>query len=124
MNNQREIYEALIVGETLILDNAFKVKLKNNNLFDPDNNERIRGYQFDSYRNWQIYKKPYWYDNIPDGGVLCWVCVDDNIPVVANIFKKTIGRFPYQGQLEGWEEATPLTKQEIQVFLTNAPDEK
>jgi len=73
MKNQKEIYIALIEGETLI--SAFcniKVKLIDGALKDI----KGKGQEDQTFRapeNWKIYKEPRWYENIPDGGVLCRV---------------------------------------------------
>lgn len=67
MKNQKEIYEALLAGETLIMDKIFKVKLENGELYNPDTFDGAE-YSFCFPDRWQIYKKPKWYENIPEDG--------------------------------------------------------
>jgi len=65
-----------------------------------------------------------WYENIPEGGVLCW-CKDGESD------KESIGQITEKGKANGyytasynhWIYATPLTLQEISVFVINAPEE-
>ena len=109
MKNQREIYEALLAGETLISVNFIKVKLKDDNLDITSIKEtHISNAIFKNPNEWQIYKEPKWYENFPDGGVLCWhhreLCIVSN------------------PSWSGLKEAKPLTKQEIQIFMDNAPE--
>lgn len=123
MNNQKEIYEALLAGETLIEDNGDKAVLLNGNLYDPSHNMFISR-SFMAFRSWQIYKEPVWYENIPEGGVLCWIGdygkIIKDLPVTitkhsCSGFTSVIGT--------NWVKAQPLTKQEIKVFMDNAPED-
>jgi len=111
MKNQRKIYEALLAGETLIKSYpliAEKVKLdKRDELIDADTGKLVSK-TFNNYADWEIYKEPKWYDNTPDGGVLCWIKGD-----IFLIYNNS----PFANL------ATPLTKQEIQVFMDNAPED-
>jgi hypothetical protein len=61
-----------------------------------------------------------WYENIPEGGVLCF-CWDkyESDKCVDRVTAYSDGWFVGG---ESWKEATPLTKQEIQVFMDNAPE--
>jgi len=66
-------------------------------------------------------KKEEWYENIPDGGVLCWDIVGGVI-LVTDLHKGS--------QVEDnlhktymTHNVNPLTKQEIQAFMDNAPEE-
>lgn len=71
-----------------------------------------------------VIKKEKWYENIPDGGVLCW-CGDGESD------KESVGQVTEKGGANGyytashkhWIYATPLTKQEIQVFMDNVPED-
>ena len=120
MKNQREIYEALLAGETL--DNGgFTVQLGFNGTLLDDEDDKIN-LTFSDPSRWKIYKKPKWYENIPDGGVLCWADEIHDMPA-------TIVRFSDADKMfvSGWgarySRSTPLTKQEIQKFMDNAPSE-
>lgn len=107
MNNQREIYEALLAGETLVNNDGHEVK------FSDDNNLTTMGSltSFFVPKNWQIYKEPKWYDNIPKGGVLCL-----GYGNITAVYHKPSSASPFEP-----DALTPLTKQEIQVFMDNAP---
>ena len=133
MKNQREIYQALLAGETLINKTLFTVKMNKEGMLESSKDES-KGYTalfntlFDNPSKWQIYKEPKWHKNIPDGGVLCWVRHHPNdhywpYPVVVIGFNNSTNR-PYTTYEKGnWYEAKPLTKQEIQVFMDNAPED-
>ena len=63
-----------------------------------------------------------WYENIPDGGVLCWVKDEDGEPFFRiNVIFERNGDF-YKSKHLAYHYAKPLTKQEIQVFMDNAPE--
>ena len=121
MNNQREIYEALLAGETL--DNGgFTVQLGFNGTLLDDEDDKIN-LTFSDPSRWKIYKKPKWYENIPDGGVLCW-CWDskESCKVVAPVLRQDEYGFKIDSD-DHFQFSSPLTKQEIQVFLSNVPED-
>jgi len=120
MKNQRKIYEALLVGETLISSaKGEKVKLNNEDrLVWADSGERSHS-SFVEPEKWSIYKEPKWYENIPEGGVLCWV--SGNIHVITEYEK--LNEYGFKITKSHWcKNPKPLTKQEIQVFMDNAPN--
>ena len=124
MKNQKEIYEALLAGETLIMDKIFKVKLENGELYNPDTLDGAE-YSFCFPDRWQICKEPKWYENISEGGVLCWLENGDNKEIVTVVGYDADLAYSYKFMLNDakWcTEPTPLTKQEIQVFMDNAPE--
>ena len=124
MNNQREIYEALLAGETLIHKGGMKAKLINGG-FIPSDGYLSQPY-FYTTDNWQIYKEPKWYENIPEGGVLCW-CTDGvlNFPEIIVSYKDETERsFSFHSKDSHYQNAKPFTLQEIQVFIDNAPENK
>ena len=117
MKNQREIYEALLAGETLIQDfHGIHIKLKDGYLYNV--RQEVRDdWSFNSPIDWEIYKEPAkWYENIPEGGVLCWY--KNGISVIYNSTAITL----YATEGCALSNATPLTKQEIQGFMDNAPE--
>jgi len=130
MKNQREIYEALLVGETLIRKETgydHKVKFNESGFIIWADAGTAAIETFDDYGFWQIHKEPKWYENIPDGGVLCWgdVCV-------VIIIRYEADKYPCKYQVKDAEDETitrwtahavPLTEQEIQMFMDNAPEE-
>ena len=123
MKNQREIYEALLAGETLIRDSLFKIKLRPGE--NVDINSSLFLLLFDYPEAWQIYKEPKWYENIPEGGVLCW-CTDGvlNFPEIIISYKdETERKFSFRSKDSHYSNAIPLTKQEIQNFMDNAPED-
>lgn len=66
-----------------------------------------------------------WYDNIPVGGVLCYVCdageTEQSIRLVVKYSDEN--SYPFEDdRTDLWQHATPLTKSEIEVFLNNAPE--
>jgi len=117
MKNQREIYEALLAGEKVnCLDwGAEEYIVFKNDRIEDENGKRYTP-EFDCFNDWQIYKEPKWYENIPDDGVLCWFGEE--------VYKSICIVFPVIPN-EDFNSANykPLTKQEIQVFLSNAPED-
>ncbi len=67
-----------------------------------------------------------WYDNIPEGGVLCWVWKEgtNRKSKISKIteYSDHFPSFIIGRGCGGWENATPLTKQEVEVFLGNVPE--
>ncbi len=63
-----------------------------------------------------------WYDDIPEGGVLCWV--KDTEQYSSNLGKVvyTIDDMFVEDSGDCWEEAIPLTKEEIMQFVANVPE--
>ncbi|MCK5236059.1 MAG: hypothetical protein KAR06_03655 [Deltaproteobacteria bacterium] len=122
MKNQREICEALLAGETLVHESGNKVKLNNEGFLIDPKYAQPEVINFYIATEWQIYKEPKWYENIPDGGVLCNCYTKSlNFPLVRKVvsFSKEVG---YRTTGSDYELAHPLTKQEIQIYLNNAPD--
>lgn len=60
-----------------------------------------------------------WYENIPEGGVLCWVSNNQDITAITHTFMDVK---KYGNCNKTYLEAEPLTKQEIQVFMDNTPE--
>ncbi len=118
MKNYEAIIDALKAGNTLIMDNKFKVILKDGALYDPNNLEGA-DYSFCFPDRWQIHKEPKWYENIPDGGVLCRT--KDNYTVIVTSYKEDRER-PYIALKSREYSVIPLTKTEIQIYMDNAPD--
>ncbi len=64
-----------------------------------------------------------WYDDIPEGGVLCWVCdgkINEKLAIAIITGKHGQG-FRSATQVN-WYHATPLTKEEIKQFMDTCPD--
>ena len=127
MNNQREIYEALLAGETLI-SSVSKDRIKLNDeggLVWVGSGEECHS-SFMIIDIWQIYKEPKWYENIPEGGVLCSGNDDEDKDDVLCVIEEYFGskrNYKFRDGDLGWKNAIPLTKQEIQVFMDNAPED-
>jgi len=120
MKNQREIYEALLAGETLISVDFATAKLVDGKLFNDVGEQSVVA--FIQPEIWQIFKESKWYENIPDGGVLCY-CKDRAHDGTRIINVTAYREDHYQSMYSTWKFAKPLTKQEIQVFMDNAPEE-
>lgn len=71
---------------------------------------------------WSIYEAPKWYENIPAGGALCWVKIAAMKPYVVLVTGHDKRRGFIFASGGCWSHVTPLTKDEIQSFLDNAPD--
>lgn len=121
MKNKKEIYEALLAGETLVnTSSLIKIIMDTDGrIFYSDGDECHVG-KLETPTLWKIYTGPKWYENIPDGGVLCWggSLSTRLISIVGychdmDYFIDSLG--------ERWRNATPLTIDEIQVFMNNTP---
>ena len=135
MKNQREIYEALLAGETLIHEHGHTARLDEQGGLSivPTAHEGggsgVFIFDFNCPMNWEIYKEPKWYEIIPEGGILCW-CWDNHeteknkrVFVIAEYHSNMASQFRIYNVPAGFDVAKPLTKQEIQVFMDNAPEE-
>ena len=130
MKNQREIYEALLAGETLISDNDGKLRL--NDAGSLINAKTGESYSWISGHPdiWQIHKEPKWYENIPEDGLLCWIATEkasifplENTGWVVDYEPKS----PYANEfvlMSGARcgSAKPLTKSEVRGFMCRASD--
>lgn len=132
MNNQREIYEALLAGETLTRDDTAFVKLNDAGLLVDAGTGEHDKWEFYPWEPWQIYKEPAWYENIPEGGVLCWCGTSKSLRLIESSVNKslsldsnvaTVFRTKDYDESDWWLLCRPATKQEIQVFMDNAPEE-
>ena len=67
-----------------------------------------------------------WYDNLPVEGVLCWVkdreFEQTSLQLVLAYDIKASISSPFMTQETSWRIATPLTQDEIKVFLNNVPN--
>ena len=119
MKNQREIYEALLSGETFIgAISGAKYRLNDTGdlICITADGEMSSTNLFIYNESYQIYKEPKWYENIPDDGVLCWHLDDTHRTPSAIYNAASMGNCEHM--------YTPLTKAEIQVFLSNVPEEE
>ena len=132
MENQREIYEALLAGETLIHAKGFKLIMLENGVMVDAKTLLRKEQHFTWPEDWQIYTIPKWYENIPDGGVLCVCGTSESIRLIESFVLKCISpdsaavpifrTKDYDGG-DWWYLCRPATKQEIQVFMENAPED-
>jgi len=127
MKNQREMIEALLTGEKLIqkdLSSSSIIKMDERGITTYMHGNECNMNEIRSPEFWRIHKKPKWYENIPDGGVLCWVKSEgEEYQIVPTLI------FDYPLEVAAdlsvvYENYKPLTKQEIQVFMDNAPEVK
>ena len=126
MNNQKEIYEALLAGEKITQydwDKDEYIQLFNGMVVDE--NQKDFTDDFKGCGEWQIYKESKWCENILECGVLCRVKNDSNDEeTLATIKEQGVNNGYYDMGNNHWIHAKPLTKQEIQVFMDNAPEDK
>ena len=62
-------------------------------------------------------KEPNWWENIPEHGVLCWVCDVNESPNSEHSMAIIISSALETNQGAYWHYATPLTNEEIKQFL-------
>ena len=125
MKTTQECWQALIDGEKIIDAHGTIVELIDGTPIVSGRKDRAK-LGFFHPEDWSIYTHPKWYDNIPEGGVLCWVSDRDPLPGSGNCFAMILKHSAEQGFTTKigtvWKHATPLPKQEIQQLLDNAPD--
>ena len=115
LNYQIEIMTAALDGKPIEID------LRQTGDWEAFSQAHTAQFNWHSY-DYRIAPEPAkWYENIPDGGVLCWLNGRINIIIAYNpdpskeyVFKMDDGQWCI--------EPKPLTKQEIQVFMDNAPE--
>ena len=112
MKNHKELFEALAKRETLTHDLGDKCWL------DEDGYLQSRlskfGPFFSNPSAWRIYEPPKWYENIPEGGILCWCGDDDDLDEIRIIIKNE-DRFIDSDGL-AWDIAKPIKKSEINFW--------
>ena len=62
-----------------------------------------------------------WYTDIPEGGVLCKVDLDNGGKFIMSITERVGEQFSSESSIL-WDSVVPLTKEEIQIYLDNAPE--
>ena len=132
MNNQREIYEALLAGETLGAKDFINTKVRLNEKGQlVDENSCLSEQLFAVPANWQIYKEPKWYENIPEGGVLCWCGTSKSLRLIESFVLRSssphsnampVFRTKDYDEGDWWLLCEPLTTKEINTFFGNAPE--
>jgi hypothetical protein len=112
MRSQREVYQSLLDGKTLISNSGEKrrIDFSTGILVNEKGNKAISF--FNNPNSWSEYKEQQWYENIPSEGVLCWVDDDkENIKDGARIIKrKDYGFIDSEGF--DWKYATPVKPEE------------
>lgn len=108
--NQKEMIKALLDGKTIINESGNKYVLNDEGMilhttYTPN---------FNRYDNWQEYKAPQWFDNIPEKGVLCWV---NDLSVVRKdiasvIIKRCGDKWFSSKDSVCWKFATPVKPEE------------
>lgn len=111
--SQREIHHALWVdGETVIGEYKFKVIDDSINIMI-DNVWAMTSESFFNFKTFEIYHEPKWYENIPEAGTFV-IDEDGNMYVMFKVEEYDLNRCI--------KPPRRLTKQEIQVYLDNAPE--
>ena len=125
MKSQAEIYQALLDGETLYSESFDNIIKLDGNGSQIDKHGESANYGFVRPQDWEIYKKPEWYETAEPGKVLCWFWGDDKECKFADVFiqRNTEGYEYRSSQLGDWKNCQPLTKEEIQEFMYYVPDE-
>jgi hypothetical protein len=135
MKSTAECYKALLDGERLICKDEFTtskpIRIADNGQVIIEDTKRFHKIIYPAFEHpekWEIYEEPKWYENIPEDGVLCWVSdikKDDKecIAAICHHNEKVNNPYIELGAGVGWKYATPLTKEEIQVFLNNVPND-
>lgn len=126
MKTTQECWQALIDGEKLQHvshpENGFVCLVDGAPV---DFKDRPIGFLFDYPQDWSIYTPPKWYDNILECAAPCWVWDDyEKRKIMMFVSRYIPGHiYPFKTTNDNsYKNATPLTKQEIQLLLDNAPE--
>lgn len=118
------MYQALLAGERIRWDTDILHLNEEGILVDENSNQET--WHFKCYEDWIIYKEPKWYENIPKDKLLCWFWENDgdNQDNRARILLEYSERHGFiSDNGTAWKNCRRLTKQEIQLFMDNAPEE-
>lgn len=129
MKTTADCWRALIDRDRLTFPHMVSkyIYLDNEDVLRYDSGARAT-HSFHDPENWYTYEEPEWYEDIPKVGVACWVSDDaerpnseqsEGIDVIAVYIPGE--EYPFIG-VSCWKYATRLTKEEIRVFLNNAPE--
>ena len=117
---QEECFGALYNGKVLhYCENSVKII---DGFVRNIDGSRCVSYSFDGSITWDILEEQEtkWYDNIPEGGILCWVTgrkQPDRYYIDSITRWDRSNRRYYSVTNVPWASATPLTKVEIQDFM-------
>jgi hypothetical protein len=94
MESQKEIYEALLDGKTLVHECGSIKRIDLLTGFVVDEKGIKSCSYFDKPDSWSEYKEPQWYDNIrPSSGYPCWLWNDSSIKVMGLVVKYENNKF-------------------------------
>lgn len=140
MLDSKTIFTALLAGRTLVDQTECKLFLKNDELYIMENNiSDLAGTNpvtcFSKWidpTRWSILPINGWYEDIPTGGILCWVWDDDSDEDIAEAVIAVISSRSYSGkELQRrshyvsdisncyWIYAHPLSSMELAAFTLN-----
>lgn len=120
MKDLKEMFDALLAGDTLI-HCGFELKVNNDGeIIGIDNFTMLIP------DRWSIKPKhKQWYEKLNGREVLCKVWSvnfnEENIIPIASYNNQSIFKFKAKTGVN-WKNSTPLTPEEIQVYLDNAKD--
>lgn len=124
--NAGEIYTALLAGkkirEEAWADDYYIHLIEGQQYYK---NGQNAAYNFCNPSSWEEYIEPKWYENIPEGGILCRVSdyKIEPLTVVAIVCRINTTsadlRFITTSNTS-WVYATPISKEEISVLYNNA----
>lgn len=131
VNNLAEALIALGEGLTLSSDNCeqFRFKLKEGKLVKGVHEinylSPIDSIYSGDFTEVAAYKEAGWRETIPEGGILCWLDDTAREPTkehFCNVVLRWENNRFVCGNDAHWRYAKPLTKQELQTFLNNCPE--
>jgi len=122
-NNQKEIYEWLIAGNSVSSHRheiSIKLDSEGNQV---DGNGKNLNYAFDRVDNWsKVIPEPKWYENIPVQGILCWCWDNDGNVQEVMVIKEYDANKEYCFRMNNLEDgfyrnAKPLSTDEVLSFI-------
>jgi len=81
-------------------------------------------YSFNDPKDWQIYTKPDWREELNGRETLCWVRDSDLGEWEKDVITSydAADKYRFKSKDDMWHQCKRLTKAAIQVFMDNAPE--
>lgn len=126
LKTQADCYKALLDGYILRAEDSMWAKLVDGKQVNDMNHGYVALYTFDTPEQWNVFEEvtEQWFDNIPESGILCKVrdLAGDKWMMDNIIGYNCDNTHPFNGMdVSFWKHAIPYTKEELQVFVDNAP---
>lgn len=114
LKSKKEAALALINGRVFV-HKGYQIKFSEDTGANPFRSDAgYLGNRWDEFKHWQEEKEIPWYEDIPEGGAICWVW-DDNklrkrVDLICKYNKKE--HYKFRGWSDKWANAEPVKPEE------------